>query len=90
MPHKRSVRRSLLGPTEMRQTQVGDDRFKAPVREGQRLSVALPELGSRERRRASLIIGSAISTPTAIAPRSAARPAKEPGPQAISTMRVPA
>jgi hypothetical protein len=35
-------------PTKVRQTQIGHDRVEAPVREGQRLGVALSELGPRD------------------------------------------
>ena len=43
--HPPELRHRLLGPTEVRQTQVADDHVEAPVREGERLRVAL--IGTR-------------------------------------------
>ena len=44
--HAPELRYRLLRPAEVRQSQVADDRVEATIREGERLCVTLPELGS--------------------------------------------
>jgi hypothetical protein len=83
------LRYRLLRPAEVRHGQVSDDRGEGAVRERERLGIGPPELGCGKRCRASPIIASAMSTPTDVAPRSAARAARCPGPQATSSSRTP-
>ena len=77
----------LLRPAEVRQSQVADDRVEATIREGERLCVTLPEVGPRKALPGDPDHGSAMSTPTAVAPRSAAC-REMTGPQAMSRTRV--
>ena len=49
-----------------------DDRVEATIREGERLCVTLPEVGPRKALPGDPDHGSVMSTPTAVAPRSAA------------------
>jgi hypothetical protein len=77
----------LLRPAEVRQSQVADDRVEATIREGERLCVTLPEVGPRKALPGDPDRGSAMSTPTAVAPRSAAC-REMTRPQAMSRTRA--